>query len=368
VAFTQPLLRGAWKSYATSTQRQAEIAWRRQIERRREARQQVLRSVHDAYWDLHAAGRQVEVRELSVSLGREQVEQNRRRLEVGVGTEVDVLQAETTVAEREQALIEARAELRAAEDRLRQATGAPCGPGHGWTAPWDAPIEPVTPLPEVRAAEGGARGDSAEPPEWIAAYQRAVENRPDLAQRRLDVETAEIDLVRARSERRSRLDLSLTASSGAVDVDPDQALESTLAYDFPTASVSLAYSTPLGNRAARNAVREKRAALRQSRLSFDRALLVALTEVRTGARALDSEAEAVEAARTRADLAERQLAAEAARFAEGLTTTFQVLDFQRQLAEALQAETAALAAHAKARAQLLAAEGRLSEDVAPWTE
>ena len=67
----------------------------------------------------------------------------------------------------------------------------------------------------------------------------------------------------------------------------------------------------------------------------------------------------VVAATTSTEFANRQLVAEEARFRSGLSTTFQVLEFQRDLAEASSALTTARAGYAKALVALQHAEGRL---------
>jgi len=70
-------------------------------------------------------------------------------------------------------------------------------------------------------------------------------------------------------------------------------------------------------------------------------------------------AEGVVAAQKSSDFADRQLAAEQARFREGLSTTFQVLEFQRDLATARSTLTVARAQYAKAVVSLQHAEGEL---------
>ena len=62
------------------------------------------------------------------------------------------------------------------------------------------------------------------------------------------------------------------------------------------------------------------------------------------------------------DLAQRQLSAEQARYREGLSTNFQVLEFQQQLAAAMSSEKRARVNFAKARAALESAEGVLGEN------
>ena len=121
VAFVQPLLRGGWRRYATSTQRQNEIVYHQSLERYRETRQRRLLDVHSAYWDLVAAIEQLSVADTTLELGRRQQDQNQRRLDAGVGTEVEVLQAEANVARRVEERLLADVNVRAAQDVLKGA-------------------------------------------------------------------------------------------------------------------------------------------------------------------------------------------------------------------------------------------------------
>ena len=79
VSFVQPLMRGAGEDYATSNQREAEIVERRRLEERRQARQQLIQDVEVAYWELVAAGQQLQVAEAALKLGEEQVEREQAR-------------------------------------------------------------------------------------------------------------------------------------------------------------------------------------------------------------------------------------------------------------------------------------------------
>ena len=81
--------------------------------------------------------------------------------------------------------------------------------------------------------------------------------------------------------------------------------------------------------------------------------------MRDAVREVRYRTEAVRAAVTSLRLAERQLEAEQARYDEGLSTNFQVLEFQRDLVEAQRGERQARVEYVKARTQLLASQGLL---------
>ena len=126
----------------------------------------------------------------------------------------------------------------------------------------------------------------------------------------------------------------------------------------------LTFGMPLWNRTASNAERAARASLRSTRLTYDRAEVDLLAEVRTAVNEVDKTRESVAAAIKSRTLAQRQLEAEETRQQVGLSTTFQVLQFQQDLALALSAEVTAKASYAKALAGLTFVEGRLGQDLA----
>ncbi|MCK6446251.1 MAG: TolC family protein [Planctomycetes bacterium] len=342
LTYRQPLLRGAWKSYATSRQRQAELAWSQAREHRRQVRQEVLLGVQDAYWNLVAALEQQRVADTTLELGRQQLDQNQRRLDAGVGTEVDVLQAQANVAVREQERLRAQVGVKAAADSLKASLFA------NQFERWDVDIDPVTPLPTDTTY-------TAVP--WQAALAIALEERPEVRQQRLAIQRAELELVRARSERKPTLDLTLSSSARGFDAESSDAFDSASSWEFPTSQAALSFSLPLFNRTAKNAERAARASVIRSHLDADRLELSITTEVRDAVRQVEYQAEAVRAATKSLELARRQLEAEEARYREGLSTTFQVLQFQQQLAEALSSEKSARAEFVKARAALTKAQG-----------
>lgn len=351
VSYTQPFWRGAWSRYATTEQRLSEIALAQERERREQLVQDLLLSVHRAYWDLVAARDLLGVRELALQLGREQLEQDQRRLDVGVGTEVDVLQSETNVAQREEQLLRARTDLKQASDALRTLLFRRAE-GEDWDATaarWEALILPSSAPPGVEFAR----------PDVAQLLPRAFEARAELRQQRWELEAAELRLARANSDRDARLDGTLTASSQGFDGDPQDAFQKALLYDYPTFEASLTLSGSFRNRSAIGAERAARHELRSAHLAFEKLELDVLAELRSAVRELEYQALAVGAANKSADLARRQLEAERARNAQGLSTTFQLLEFQQTLSEALATRSTAQASYAKARAQLARALGAL---------
>lgn len=352
LSYKQPLLRGAWREYATVQQRQADLAWKRQSEHERQVRHTLIKDVSFAYWDLVLARAQLEVARAGLDLAKAQLDQDQKRLDAGIGIQLDVFAAETEVATNEERVLQAELSVRQAADGLKTMII----PGTD-AALWDTLLVPSTPL----AAEASAAGV----PDWSSALQVALEKRADLRQQRLAIDEAALSHQAREHERQGALDLELTASSTGFDGDSAQAFESAVTYEFPTWRAALTYSIPLSNRTAKNAAKAAWASARSARLVYDQLETQAASEVREAVRQCRFQAEAVRRARKSLDLAQRQLAAEQARSREGISTNFEVLRLQRDLTTAMSNERTARVNFAKAQVGLRAAQGLLAEAPAP---
>jgi len=345
--FNQPLLRGRGENYATSQQRENELRYLKQVERIRQTRQALQRQVSDAYWDLVAAREQLLVADETLALGREQLEQNKRRLAAGVGTEVEVLQAETNIAQRVEQQLLRQVTVKNAEDRLKGLMH----PGKS-AQTWERELSPTSTLPEQEPAPSV---------DWKAGVAVALQKRSELKQQALEIDATEQGLVRAASERRPSVDLGLQARSAIQSANEGDAFDDVFGWELPQTTVSLNFSTPLGNRQALNNERLARANIRAARLAYDRLESQIVEEVRVAERNARYQLQAVQAASASRALAERQLTWEQSRYREGLSTNFQVLEFQQQLAESRYSHTLARANLVKALTQLEFAQGVLGE-------
>ncbi|MEM8711087.1 MAG: TolC family protein [Planctomycetota bacterium] len=355
VAFNQPLLRGRGSEYATSNQRQAEITEQRRKEERRDARQLLLHDVEVAYWELVAALTQLEVAQSALELGRSQVTREEARIRAGDGTEVDVLQARTEVATRTEALLQAENDVAQRGDDLKRLVYADQD-----ASLWARPVEPTSSLPSA--------DDAPRLPHWEDAFQVALGRRPELRNARLDVDTSRISLTQAQSERLYGLDLELSVASGAVDENFAQALGDTFDLQFPRYQAVVSYKMPLQNRTASNAERAARERLRGAQVALEEAEITALGDVRRAIREVRFRAQAVAAANQSAVLARAQLEAEQKRLDADLSTTFQVLEFQQTLIEALMSENRAGVEYAKSMIGLARAQGTVGEVPPPVPE
>lgn len=360
-AVTQPLLRGRGEEasavqllLARQNEDVADESFRTEVEA-------VLEQVLQAYWELVFAQRDVEVRELSLQLAREQLERTRAQVEVGLIAPVQETQAEVAVAQRRSDLITARNGLESAADQLRALLRAEELPA-GWgteIVPTDEPrVEPV----DIDEAE---------------AIATARENRPEMAAARARIRARRVETDAARNEMLPRLDLVASLSYTGIGGDllirdeffgpvvevieggyPDAAGQ-LFDLEVPSWRLGFNFSLPIGNRTARGNFARATLEEDRARTELERLEQRVTLDVRQAFRDLEAASELVESTSVARELAARQLEIEEDRFEVGMSTNFEVLEFQDDLAQARVAELRALIDHRQARAALARATGTL---------
>jgi outer membrane protein TolC len=339
---TQPLLRGGWLMNGTYGVRSAELAAEQAGAGVRQNGQESLQAAVDAYWDLAFALEDVKVKELSLRLAQELREVTLAKYRVGSAAEVEVVQTEADIATRTEALLTARNAVAQVQDRLRLLL-FPLEE----QSEWSLRLLPTSAPPEPLATELG----------WDAAFQVALEHRPELQQLETDLEQKRLDWEVSRRNTMPKLDFTASGNSTGTSRQIADALETTRGFYYVGYSVGLLFEMPLGNRQFTGAEQRARYAYELAQRALrDRRNGIA-TEVREAVRNLNYLSERVAATSLASQVAQRQLDAEQRRLREGASTNFQVLQFQRDLETALTAEKNARMEYAKAAIRLQTAQG-----------
>ena len=342
---TQPLLRG----FRTDpTRYQIRVARNNRLISDTQFRQTVVNTVANVrqlYNDLLYAIDNLEAQRKSLALARRLLEENQIRVRVGTMAPLDVVAAESEVAGREEAVILAEAAVLEAEDAIKRAI-LPQSDPEAWAArivPIDRPTaEPVTVDTE-------------------AAVRNALEKRTDLFAARKNLENAESLVTLAKNQELPQIDLIAaygTTGVGGTLIEREglggpiistlpggygDALSNVFGRDFPTWTLGFNISYPIFNRAADANEARAEVSREQTRASLRRLELQVTAEVRSAARAVDTNLKRVQSTRAARILQERRLDAEEKRFAAGMTTNFFVTQAQRDLALAQVAELRAIA-------------------------
>jgi hydrophobic/amphiphilic exporter-1 (mainly G- bacteria), HAE1 family len=335
--FSQPLLR----NFKTDVNRaQVEIARRnREIATIQvsERGAQVTADAEAAYWALVVALASVDVQQRSLDLARELERTNRARVDVGQSPPLDLVAARAEVAQRQENLIIARTTALQAEDALRTLIIDPKRADY-----WSVRIDPAERQPPVTGA-----------PDVDTAVRRALGERSDIAQARKQIENTDTSIALAKNQTLPDLRAQATYVTngqggsrllrtggfpgqiiGAQNTSFGSVLGQILSSDYPTWTVGLSLSYPLGRseteaNLARARIEREQAAARVRAME-----LSVVREVRDAALRLEQNRQRIETAKLGRELAEQRLDAEQKRFEVGMSTSFLVIQAQRDLAVA----------------------------------
>jgi len=345
LGFTQPLLRNfridPARALVEVEQRNVEIA----DTLLQETRVTTAASAEQAYWAYVAALALVDVQQRSLDLAQELERTNRARVDVGQSPPLDLVAARAEVAQRQENLIIARTVARQTEDLLRTTIIDPMRNDY-----WSIRLEPADRVPAV----GG-------PPDVDAAVKRALSERADLSRARKEIQNTETNISLSRSETLPDLRVQanyLTDAAGGTRLIREGGFPGTVvgqqstgfgnvlgqlfSADYPTWTLGLALSYPLGRSTAEANLARARIERDQAAARLKTVEVNAVREVRQAAWRLEQNQQRIETTRLGRELAEQRLDAEQKRFEVGMSTSFLVIQAQRDLAVARNNELQAL--------------------------
>jgi outer membrane protein TolC len=306
---------------------------------------QVITTVYNFYWKLVFAIENLEVQRRSLRLARELEDLNKARVRAGVAAPVEVTQAEAQAAAQVKNVIDAEKAIKDAEDQLKLIINIPDG-----ERIWARSILPAdTPPFEVVQVEADA------------SIQEALEKRPEYAQLKLTLQNNDINLRVARNQLLPSLQLQGSVGLNGLNDSITSTYSKLTSGDFTQWSAALVLEYPLGNRAARSAFVQARLGYDQSTTTLLSLKRQIVSEVREAVRRIEADVRRVEATRAARALAEEQLRVERKRLEAGVTTTFNVLSFQRDLAAAQASEIEAITTYNQDLANLELVKGTVLE-------
>ena len=307
-------------------------------------------SVRNAYWDLVFAIENVEAARGSLELSTKLVADNRARVEIGTMAPIDVVQAQAEEATRRQALVTAEATSRTAELALKRLIVSGTDDDL-----WNATLEPTDrPSPVAEAID------------LEAAVRNALANRSDVAVARRTLEQNEVAMRNLRNQTLPDLNLITTYNlagrggtefvrqgfGGAVtQTIPGgyfDALRNIGDLTAPTWSFRFNFNLPVGQSQADADFARARVQVTQTQAQLKQAELIVATDVTNAALNVRNTLEAVQASATARELSERRLEAAQSKFEVGMATNFEVVQAQRDLADARTTELRNLLDYRKA--------------------
>jgi HAE1 family hydrophobic/amphiphilic exporter-1 len=337
---SQPLLKNFW---IDSTRLNIKVSKNRVKYSEQGLKQAIMNTVtavEQAYYDLIYDRQNVMVQEKAVELATQLVVENKKRVEVGALAPLDEQQAEAQAASTEATLIAAKSALAVQEHLVKQIIT-------DQYAEWvNTRLEPS--------------GTLAAPRQFFDlqdSWSKGLALRPDLLQAKLDVEQQGIQLKFSYNQLFPELDVF-----GTYGYNGSGGVYSGAFYDIqqmnrPAYTFGGLITIPLGNTTARNNYKSGKVTLQQLVLTLKKLEQTIMVAIDNDIKLAESNFKQVAATRTAREYAGAALDAEQKKLESGKSTTYTVLQMQRDLTTARGNEIQALDNYNKALVQLSLDEG-----------
>jgi outer membrane protein TolC len=337
VSLTQPLLR----NFGTlATNYQIYIAANNHKMSKYQLEQSIVNLVYEveaAYWELVYAHQNLEAAKMALNRAKDLLNQNEIKVKVGTAAPIEILSSKANVARNESTVIQAEQAIQTREEALKRIL--------------NMSKEPFAIIPKDEP------GIKDVPVDFDAFLKEAMQNRPDMNQAKINLENNGLTVKYRRNQGLPNLQLDTGFESSAVGgttwdfpienpFDPDFVRVKTDEISFADTlkdifrlantdfSVGLNLNTPILFTA-------ERAQLAQAKIERERAMFelkdvenTIYSEVKDVIRQVESNKKLVEADRIALELEGENLKAEEKKLSVGLSTNFQVLQYQQQYAAA----------------------------------
>lgn len=278
----------------------------------------VIRATEGAYFDVLFAREQLVVRKFTLSLAERFHEEAKTRKQTGVATDLDVLTAEVGVANARRSVLLAQQAVRDTEQRLLALIGQ-------------------FQLEETLGSMRFTDVDDALPV-FVSSYNLAKQNQPDFLSTQLAIEQAKLDLKVAKNGARPNLSVGGAVGLNGRRSNSGAAFGDAIDRDNNSWHLDLSLSYPWGQVGDKARYRQSLATLNQQESRLRQLEQSIELQVRTGIRAVETNYESVKIASQTRILSDRQYELEKARFDNGLSTSYRVLQAQNELETARMAE------------------------------
>jgi outer membrane protein len=294
---------------------------------------QVITEVIEVYNELHYAHENLDVSRRSQERARQLLQDNIKRLEIGVMKPLDVTTAQSEVAAREVAVIAAARSVKDQENFLKQLVTADLLPI------LNKKVEISVP-PRLRFVDNVVQG-----------VAQALELRPDYRQAKIDLANRRIALAFEKNQALPQLDLTASLSLNGFDDDFSTSYSRLASRDESDWSGGVIFSYPIGNRAARGRVNAEKLGIAQALVDLKRLEQDIIVQVDNARGAVVTARQQIEATEEARRLAQESLDSGQKSLVAGTTTVYEVLELQEDLATTERAALRAIADYNKAVAR-----------------
>jgi outer membrane protein len=320
-------------------------------------------SVLNLYWDLVEFWQDLRARERELAAAQQLLDNNRKQVEAGTLANIEVTRAEAQVYVSQQDLLVSQTNLLQQETVLKNAISRN---GIASTGLRDVHIIPLDTL-TIPAKD--------ETPPVDQLVEQALDNRAEIGQSRLNIDSNKLNLVGIKNALKPTLqafaEVTNNGLSGVLTPAGEQTpgvpylaggygnlLAEIFRRNFPNYSVGVSLNIPLRNRAAQSDYVTSELELRQNELGLQQNINQVRVDVQNALIGLQQARARYEAATKARALQEQTLDADQKRLAVGASTAYQIVLDQQNVANAASAEVQALANYSHARIGLDSALGR----------
>jgi len=305
----------------------------------------IILNVQDAYYELMYAIADANSREQSLQLAQKLLSDNESRVELGVMTPLDVSQARAEVATRKSDLLRIRLLISENANVLKSLITRDM-------VEWlSRDIQPTAQLT-----------DPAQDPPPIYQIAQALHYRFDYQATINEAKQRNINLKFRQNQLLPQVDLLGSYGYSGINKDLDKSVRNVLSGDDPNWFVGFSVEIPLGNRSERGRYDLAKIDQQRTLLNLKKLESSIIVEVDNSAKRVITSKEQVETTRVARIFADENVRAEEERLKEGATTSYVVLQLQRDLVDSRTRELRALADYYKSRARLQRAKGTLLPD------
>jgi outer membrane protein TolC len=304
----------------------------------------VITRVELAYYDLIAAGEQVTVQEQALQLAEKLLAENKKRVEVGAMAPLDEKQAEAQVASSRADLLSAQQLQATRENDLKALLAAEYS---DWQMVIVLPSDRLLVVPQAFNVQ--------------ASWMNGLVLRPELIQSRLTIEKQGITIEYAKNQLYPLLNVTGRYGLSGLSRDYGGFFQQIGDGQFQSAGVGVQLTVPLGNSAARNNLKVAKANKDQLLLQLKKQEQDVMVQIDNAVKTAKTSLQRVSATAEARDYAKLAYEAEQKKLENGKSTSFVVLQLQRDYTTAYASYIRALADYNRAVALLSQAEGTTLE-------
>ena len=332
-------------------------------------KQQVITTVSavlNLYWDLVSFHQDVKARERAVETAQRLLDDNKRQVEIGTLAEIEVTRAMSQLYASKQDLVIARTNLLQQETILKNALS------RAGIATSELADTHIVPLDTINIPEKDDVGSVDQ------LVTEALEKRPEIEQSSLNLQSNQMNLVGIKNSLRPTLQAFAELTNNGLTGDATAAalaaggagplaggygnlLGQIFRRNYPNYSAGFSLNIPLRNRAAQSDYATSLIEIRQNELTLQKTKNQIRVDVQNAVIGIQQARARHEAAVKARALAEETLAADQKKFELGAATAFQVIQDQRDLANAQSSEVQSMANFTHARISLDQSLGRTLE-------